>query len=78
MAEAVVNVVVQQLLLATTEWVKYEICLIKGVDDELQNMSTKMQTIQKLLDDAENKCMKDIIVKQWKISWMNGTLGLSN
>ena len=67
MAEAVVNVVVEQLISATTEWLAEEISLITGVEEELENMSTKMQTIQKVLDDAENQSMKNKIVKEWLV-----------
>ncbi|GAA0141943.1 hypothetical protein LIER_35481 [Lithospermum erythrorhizon] len=64
MAEVVVNIVVDQLISATTEWVANEISLIYGVEYELNNMSAKMQTIQKVMDDAENKSMKEDNIKQ--------------
>lgn len=61
---ALINFGVEQLILATTKWLKEEISLINGVEEELQNMSTKMQTLQQVLDDAENQSMKKNVVKE--------------
>ena len=65
MAEAVVNVVVEQLMLATRDWLTEEISMIIGVKDELKSMSTKMKTIQMVLEGAENQSMKNKMVKEW-------------
>ncbi|XP_073008750.1 putative disease resistance protein RGA3 [Typha latifolia] len=42
-----------------------EFRLLRGIEKELQNMSTTLSTIQALVEDAEEKQLKDKVVRTW-------------
>ncbi|XP_072954034.1 putative disease resistance protein RGA3 isoform X2 [Typha angustifolia] len=42
-----------------------EFRLLRGIEKELQNMSTTLSTIQALVEDAEEKQLKDRVVRTW-------------
>ncbi|XP_047978635.1 putative disease resistance protein RGA1 [Salvia hispanica] len=65
MADAIVSVVVERVATMVEDKIRYEVNLVKGVKKELQKLSKKLNTIRKVLDDAEKKALNDQIVKIW-------------
>ncbi|KAH0989173.1 hypothetical protein GBA52_000656 [Prunus armeniaca] len=65
MAEALVSVVLQQLASITLEQIEEEVNLVVGVDQEVQNLILHLQAVQGLLQDAEERQVKEANVKNW-------------
>ncbi|XP_047978102.1 putative disease resistance protein RGA1 [Salvia hispanica] len=65
MTDAIVSAVVESVATMIKDKIRYEVNLVKGVKKELQNLSKKLNTIRKVLDDAEKKALNDQIVKIW-------------
>lgn len=65
MADAIVSVVVEQLLSTVKEQIQSEIKLVRGVDKELLHLSQELKNIRNVLDDADMKQFKDKSVKDW-------------
>lgn len=65
MADAIVSVVVEQLVSTVKEQIKSEIKLVRGVDKELLHLSQELKNIRNVLDDADMKQFKDKSVKDW-------------
>ncbi|KAI5355661.1 hypothetical protein L3X38_008556 [Prunus dulcis] len=65
MAEALVSVVLQQLASITLEQIEEEANLVVGVDQEVQNLILHLQAVQSLLQDAEERQVKEANVKNW-------------
>ncbi|GAA0151382.1 hypothetical protein LIER_10113 [Lithospermum erythrorhizon] len=63
MAEAIVKIVREQVISAAADWLKEEI--FANVEKEVDNISSKMQMIQKVLDDAANRSVTDDAIKEW-------------
>ncbi|VVA16222.1 PREDICTED: putative disease resistance [Prunus dulcis] len=65
MAEALVSVVLQQLASITLKQIEEEVNLVVGVDQEVQNLILHLQAVQSLLQDAEERQVKEANVKNW-------------
>ncbi|XP_047959482.1 putative disease resistance protein RGA1 [Salvia hispanica] len=65
MADAIVSAVVERVATIIEDKIRYEVNLVKGVKKELQKLSKKLNTIRKVLDDAEKKAVNDQSVKSW-------------
>ncbi|XP_047960809.1 disease resistance protein RGA2-like [Salvia hispanica] len=65
MADAIVSEVVGRIATILEDKIRYEVNLVRGVKDELLYLSKKLKTIQKVLDDAEKRGVKDESVKSW-------------
>lgn len=65
MADAIVSVVVEQLVSTVKEQIQSEIKLVRGVDKELLHLSQELKNIRNVLDDADMKQFKDKSVKDW-------------
>ncbi|KAG6397991.1 hypothetical protein SASPL_139441 [Salvia splendens] len=65
MADAIVSEVVGRIATMLEDKIRYEVNLVKGVKKELLNLSKKLNTIRKVLDDAEKRGVNDESVKSW-------------
>ncbi|XP_047979505.1 disease resistance protein RGA2-like [Salvia hispanica] len=65
MADAIISEVVGRIATILEDKIRYEVNLVRGVKDELQNLSKKFNTIREVLDDAEKRGVKDQSVKSW-------------
>ncbi|KAL1538224.1 putative disease resistance protein RGA1 [Salvia divinorum] len=65
MADAVVSQVVERVAAIIEDRIRYEVNLVRGVDEELLDLSDKLKTIKNVLDDAENRGVKEKSVKSW-------------
>ncbi|CAB4267210.1 unnamed protein product [Prunus armeniaca] len=65
MAEALVSVVLQQLASITLEQIEEEVNLVVGVDQEVQNLIGHLQAVQGVLQDAEERQVKEANIKNW-------------
>ncbi|GKV51305.1 hypothetical protein SLEP1_g57974 [Rubroshorea leprosula] len=65
MAEALVSALLQQLKTIIYEEGKREVKLVTGVGKEIKRLEENLESIQALLDDAEERQMKDKSIKIW-------------
>ncbi|XP_021808154.1 putative disease resistance protein RGA3 [Prunus avium] len=65
MAEALVSVVLEQLASISLKQIEEEVNLVIGVDQEVQNLILHLQAVQGLLQDAEERQVKEANVKSW-------------
>ncbi|KAL1538198.1 disease resistance protein RGA2-like [Salvia divinorum] len=65
MTDAVVSQVVAMVAEILKDKIRYEVDLVRGVDEELLDLSDKLKTIKNVLDDAENRGVKESGVKGW-------------
>ncbi|XP_047959675.1 putative disease resistance protein RGA4 [Salvia hispanica] len=65
MADAIISVVVERAAALIEEQIRYEVNSVRGVKKELLELSDKLETIINVLDDAENRGVKDLSVKRW-------------
>ncbi|KAL6297070.1 hypothetical protein ACE6H2_005212 [Prunus campanulata] len=65
MAEALVSVLLEQLASITLKQIEEEVRLVVGVDQEVQNLIGHLQAVQGVLQDAEERQVKEANVKNW-------------
>jgi len=65
MADALVSVVLEQLNSIIIEEVKREVRLVVGVKNEVKKLTSNFQAIQAVLANAEERQLKDQLVKHW-------------
>ncbi|KAF3449982.1 hypothetical protein FNV43_RR06061 [Rhamnella rubrinervis] len=65
MAEAVVSVVLDQLVSIAREGLEQEARLVKGVKKDVAKLRSNFQAIQAVLEDAEKKQLNDARVRDW-------------
>ena len=65
MADALVSVVLEQLSSIINEKVGQEVRLVIGVDNEVEKLASNFRAIQAVFADAEERQLKDQLVKHW-------------
>ncbi|KAH0989138.1 hypothetical protein GBA52_000621 [Prunus armeniaca] len=65
MAEALVSVVLEQLISITRKQIEEEVRLVVNVDREVENLILHFNAIQAVLQDAEERQVKEARVKNW-------------
>ncbi|KAI5355705.1 hypothetical protein L3X38_008600 [Prunus dulcis] len=65
MAEALVSVLLEQLASITLQQIEEEVRLVVGVDQEVENLIGHLQAVQGVLQDAEERQVKEANVKDW-------------
>ncbi|CAL8997496.1 unnamed protein product [Prunus brigantina] len=65
MAEALVSVLLEQLASITRHQIEEEVRLVVGVDQEVENLKGHLQAVQGVLQDAEERQVKEANVKNW-------------
>jgi hypothetical protein len=65
MADAIVYDLLKQLASITTQQAKEEIKLIVGVDEEVQELKHKLRIIQVMLDNEEERQLKQHVENHW-------------
>ncbi|KAL1538554.1 putative disease resistance protein RGA4 [Salvia divinorum] len=65
MADAMISVVVERIAALIEEKIRYEVSLVRGVENELPELSDKLKTIRNVLDDAEKRGVNDKTIKGW-------------
>jgi hypothetical protein len=65
MADALVSVVLEQLSSIINEKVGQEVRLVVGVDNEVEKLASNFRAIQAVFADAEERQLKDQLVKHW-------------
>ncbi|GLT37662.1 hypothetical protein SLA2020_119660 [Shorea laevis] len=65
MSDALVSAILQQLTTIIYEEVKQEVKLVTSVGKEIKSLESNFKSIHALLDDAEEKQMKDESIKIW-------------
>ncbi|KAJ6861981.1 disease resistance protein RGA3 [Populus alba x Populus x berolinensis] len=65
MADALVSVVLEQLSSIVIEKVGQEARLVVGVENEVEKLTSNFQAIKDVLADAEERQLKDQLVKHW-------------
>ncbi|KAL1538233.1 putative disease resistance protein RGA1 [Salvia divinorum] len=65
MADAIISQVLGTLTEIITDKIQYEVNLVRGVKEELRDLSKKLKKIREVLDDAEKRAVKDPLVKSW-------------
>jgi len=65
MADALVSVVLEQLSSIIIQEVQREVRLVVGVENEVKKLTSNFQAIQAMFADAEERQLKDQLVKHW-------------
>ncbi|XP_020414597.1 putative disease resistance protein At3g14460 isoform X2 [Prunus persica] len=65
MAEALISVLLEQLASIIQKQVEQEVTLIVGVEKEVAKLSHNFKAIQVVLEDAEERQVKELNVKYW-------------
>ncbi|KAJ6956939.1 putative disease resistance protein RGA3 [Populus alba] len=65
MADALVSVVLEQLSSIIIQEVQREVRLVVGVENEVKKLTSNFQAIQAVFADAEERQLKDQLVKHW-------------
>lgn len=89
MVDAVVSVLLDQLLSIIRQQVEPDIRLVMGVENEVSNLESNLQAVSAVLVDAEKRQLKEIEVRRWldelkdvsyesTMYWMSGALPFSN
>ncbi|OMO66517.1 hypothetical protein COLO4_30519 [Corchorus olitorius] len=65
MAEALISVVVDQLISVGDKELAQRVKLVRGVDAEVEKLTSNLQAIQAVLQDAEKRREKEAAVKLW-------------
>ncbi|XP_044496579.1 putative disease resistance protein RGA3 [Mangifera indica] len=65
MADAIINLALEQLLQITAKKIKEEVRLVGNVENEVKKLRRNLKAIQAVLPDAEEKQVKDEAVRQW-------------
>ncbi|KAH9750786.1 hypothetical protein KPL71_014015 [Citrus sinensis] len=65
MADAIVSTILEQLISFAAEEIKQQVKLVVGVEKEVKSLTSHLQAIQVVLDDAEEKQVKEKAVSLW-------------
>ncbi|TXG46656.1 hypothetical protein EZV62_027844 [Acer yangbiense] len=65
MAEAIVSVVLEQLMKVAGGQIQQEVKLVVGVDDEVRKLKSNFEIIQDVLADAEQRQVTETAVRVW-------------
>ncbi|XVF79435.1 hypothetical protein PTKIN_Ptkin14bG0223000 [Pterospermum kingtungense] len=65
MAESVISIVMEQLASITIDQAAQAFKLVSEVDEEVGNLTSNLQAIKAVLEDAEERQVKDEAVKHW-------------
>ncbi|XVF78415.1 hypothetical protein PTKIN_Ptkin14bG0130600 [Pterospermum kingtungense] len=65
MAESLIYIVLEQLVSISRQQAAQYLKLVTGVDEEVDNLTSNLQAIQAVLEDAEIRQVKDKAVKNW-------------
>ncbi|KAH9750761.1 hypothetical protein KPL71_014002 [Citrus sinensis] len=65
MADAIVSTILEQLISFAAEEIKQQVKLVFGVEKEVKSLTSHLQAIKVVLDDAEEKQVKDKAVSLW-------------
>ncbi|XP_047959486.1 putative disease resistance protein RGA1 [Salvia hispanica] len=65
MADAIISVVVERVADILVNRIQYEVNLVRGMDEELIDLSDKLKTIKNVLADAEIRGVNDQSIKSW-------------
>ncbi|KAG8367039.1 hypothetical protein BUALT_Bualt16G0031000 [Buddleja alternifolia] len=65
MADAIVSIVLSGLEFAIDTKIQKEVALVRGVKKELLNISSELNTIRNVLDDAEKRRYKEKTIQGW-------------
>ncbi|KAH9685043.1 hypothetical protein KPL70_013789 [Citrus sinensis] len=65
MVNAVVSPLLEQLISFSTEEVTQQVKLVKGVEQEVEKLTSHLQTIQAVLNDAEQRQVKEKSIRVW-------------
>ncbi|KAL7084160.1 hypothetical protein ACP275_14G208100 [Erythranthe tilingii] len=65
MADAIVSMLLDRLAALVEDQARNEVNLVRGVENEILDLSYELKTVRNVLDDAEKKGYKDKSVKDW-------------
>ncbi|KAF3451428.1 hypothetical protein FNV43_RR07523 [Rhamnella rubrinervis] len=65
MAEALVSVLLEQLVPYTGKKIAQEVTSIRGAEKDVRKLNSNLQDIKAVLDDAEKKQLTDLNVRRW-------------
>ncbi|XVF78408.1 hypothetical protein PTKIN_Ptkin14bG0129900 [Pterospermum kingtungense] len=65
MAESLISIILEQLASITRQQASQALKLVAEVDEEVENLTSNLQAIQAVLQDAEERQLKDKAVKNW-------------
>ncbi|XVF78407.1 hypothetical protein PTKIN_Ptkin14bG0129800 [Pterospermum kingtungense] len=65
MAESLISVFLDQLFSITSQQATQQLKLVIGIDEEGDNLTSNLQAIKAVLEDAEEKQLKDKALKNW-------------
>ncbi|GLT32442.1 hypothetical protein SLA2020_071100 [Shorea laevis] len=65
MSDALVSAILQQLTTISFEELQQEVKLVIGVGEEIRRLKSNLESIHALLDDAEEREMKERSIKIW-------------
>ena len=65
MVDAIVSPLLELLISFATEEMKQKVQLVTGVKKEVDNLTSNLQAIEAVLDDAEERLVKDKAVRLW-------------
>ncbi|KAL9448496.1 hypothetical protein AB3S75_015895 [Citrus x aurantiifolia] len=65
MVDAIVSPLLELLISFGTEEMKQKVQLVTGVKKEVDNLTSNLQAIEAVLDDAEERLVKDKAVRLW-------------
>ncbi|XVF79431.1 hypothetical protein PTKIN_Ptkin14bG0222600 [Pterospermum kingtungense] len=65
MAESLISIVLEQLASITVEQGAQAFELVTGVEEEIENLESNLEAIQAVLEDAEERQLKDKAVNKW-------------
>ncbi|XP_057771801.1 putative disease resistance protein RGA4 [Salvia miltiorrhiza] len=65
MADIIISIVANRVAAIIEDEIRYQVNLVRGVEEELLDLSEKLNTIKTVLEDAEKRGVKDESVKNW-------------
>ncbi|KAL7126573.1 hypothetical protein ABFS83_14G197300 [Erythranthe nasuta] len=65
MADAIASMLLDRLAALVEDQARNEVNLVRGVENEILDLSYELETVRNVLDDAEKKGYKDKNVKNW-------------
>ncbi|KAH9716302.1 hypothetical protein KPL71_021416 [Citrus sinensis] len=65
MVDAIVSTILEQLISLAAKEITQHVMLVTGVEKEVKSLTSHLQAIQAVLNDAEEKQVKDKAVRRW-------------
>ncbi|GAV92673.1 NB-ARC domain-containing protein [Cephalotus follicularis] len=65
MADPLVSAIMEQLVSISLKQAEQQVRLVVGVDKQVEKLTSNLQAIQGVLEDAERKQVKEVSVAQW-------------